>query len=262
MSPASAAMRTGTPWLRRFHPRQDSEIELFCFPHAGGSASAYFQLSQLLAPTVQVSAVQYPGRQDRRSEPRIDSIDEFADRMCAELLSQPARPFAMFGHSMGAVIAYETAQRLTEAGRVPVWFFSSSRRAPSRLRHTDVHRRDDAGIVAELRSLAGGDVDWLADEELLASFLPAIRSDYQAIETHPYRPGPPLRCPITAFMGDQDPYTTQDEAASWQDHCTGSFDLHVFPGGHFYFDNHTAQVAAHVNRVLGTAAGVAPHGEA
>lgn len=185
-------------------------------------------------------AVQYPGRQDRRREPLVDSIPRLADHIADALERQGADSAAYFGHSMGAVLAYEVAQRLRErAAQGPARLFVSGRRAPSRRRPGGpgrVHLRDDDGLVAELRKVGGTDPSFLNDRELLAEILPVTRNDYKAIETYVWADRPPLDCPITALVGDHDPQTTSDEAAAWAEHTTGAFDLRVFPGGHFYLD--------------------------
>lgn len=99
-------------WIRRFHPRPDGDVRLVCLPHAGGSASFFFPVSQAMPPSVDVLCVQYPGRQDRRAEPVIDSIPDLADQVFAALLPWADRPLAFFGHSMGATLAFEVARRL------------------------------------------------------------------------------------------------------------------------------------------------------
>jgi surfactin synthase thioesterase subunit len=214
-----------------------------CFPHAGGSASYYYALSELLAPAVEICALQYPGRQDRRSQPGIEKLSELADQASAAIAGLDDRPLALFGHSMGSTLAFEVALRLQERGRCPVTLFASGYPAPSRLRGGNVHRRDDAGVVAELRLLAGTDPAWLEDPDLLAAFLPPIRSDYTAIETHPRDPGSTVECPITMFVGDNDPHTTLAEARAWQEHTSEPFDLQIYSGGHFFLDDHWQQVA-------------------
>ncbi len=224
-------------WIRCFQPCPPASVRLVCFPHAGGSASYYFPLAQSLAPGIEVLAVQYPGRQDRRLEPFIDNIPELADHIFDTLSRRPADPFAFFGHSMGAVLAFEVACRFQRGGgSAPLHLFGSGRRAPSRYRPGDIHRRDDAAIVTELRSVGGTDERFLGDAELLATILQVTRNDYRAIETYRWAPRPPLGCPITALVGDADPHTTVDEAAAWAEHTSGAFDLRIFPGGHFYFD--------------------------
>jgi surfactin synthase thioesterase subunit len=226
-------------WLRRYHPSPGSRIRLLYFPHAGGSASYCLPLSKALAPEIEVVALQYPGRQERRAEPFAADIPALADAVHAvvrdELLGPGAAPLAFFGHSMGATLAFEVAGRLQAFDRyVPVSLLVSGRRAPSTIRSEDLHRRGDAELVAELRAMAGTDERVLADDDLLQMILPAVRADYRAIESYRWSPGPPLRCPITAMVGEQDPKVTVAEARQWGKHTTADFDLRVFPGGHFY----------------------------
>jgi surfactin synthase thioesterase subunit len=244
-------------WIRRFHPSDCSDTQLVCFPHAGGSASYYFPLSAALAPHIETLAVQYPGRQDRRRERCIDRIPQLADRI-AEVLPHviDGRTHAFFGHSMGAILAFEVARRLaSNAGSGPAWIFASAHPAPSRIRGGSVHRRSDEGIVAELRSTGGTDLRWLADPDLVAAVLPAVRADYKAIETHPPGWGS-VAAPITVLVGDTDPQTTLDEATAWRDHTSGAFTLRVFSGGHFYLDEHRSAVLAEVSTTLGRIRGV------
>jgi pyochelin biosynthesis protein PchC len=238
-------------WLRRFHPAPHSAHRLVCFPHAGGSATSYFPISAALSPPVEALSVQYPGRQDRRRDACFASIAEVADQLYDVIRFGVQAPLALFGHSMGAIAAFEVARRLEhEAGIVPAALFVSGRRAPSVHRDENVHLRDDAGLVAELRALDGIDPRILADDEILQMVLPVIRSDYRAIETYRYRPGPPLTCPVTALVGREDPRAPLDEVNPWEDHTTGRFELRTFPGGHFYLEEHHRQVAGVVLRQL------------
>nr|WSW62334.1 alpha/beta fold hydrolase [Streptomyces sp. NBC_00998] len=230
-------------WVRRSHAAPNSEVRLVCLPHAGGSASFYFPVSKELAPAVEVLAVQYPGRQDRRHEPNIPSIPDLADQIFAAVRHLDDLPMALFGHSMGAVLAYELALRMQDAGLPsPVRFFASGRRAPSRYRDDVVHLGSDAEMVAELRKLSGTDSAMLADPELLEMIMPAIRSDYRAVETYRYEPGRMLDCPVTVLTGDNDPRVSIDEAASWDAHTTGPMELRVFPGGHFFLADQSRDV--------------------
>ncbi|MEU5545504.1 alpha/beta fold hydrolase [Streptomyces sioyaensis] len=229
-------------WCRRFHPAPDAGRRLVCFPHAGGSASFYHPVSAALSPRVDVLAVQYPGRQDRRQEPALDDIGLLADRIAEALEAWTDRPLTFFGHSMGALVAFEVARRLEREGDGPVRLFASGRRAPSAYRDEQVHRRDDDGIVAELRALSGTDARVLDDEEMLRMVLPALRSDYKAVETYRSEPGAVVRCPVTVLVGDDDPKTSLDEARCWDAHTTGACDLRVFPGGHFYLADRPTEV--------------------
>jgi surfactin synthase thioesterase subunit len=248
-------------WIRRFHAGAQGAVQLVCLPHAGGSASYFFPLSQLLSPDIEVLAVQYPGRQDRRDEPFIDTIPDLADEVTEVLEGWIDRPFALFGHSMGAVLGYEVARRLDgRGGPDPLCLFASGRRAPSRYRSGTVHLSDDAGVVAELRRVGGTDHRFLGDRELLAAILPATRNDYKAVETYKWAPGPRLACPISVLVGDSDPQTTVDEAAAWAEHSTGAFDIRVFSGGHFYLDAHRTEIAAEISRSLDRIRGISFEG--
>ncbi|MET9931844.1 MULTISPECIES: alpha/beta fold hydrolase [unclassified Streptomyces] len=249
-------------WLRRFSGEARDGTTLVCFPHAGGAASTYFPMSKLLAPLVGVCAVQYPGRQDRRSEPPLDDMAELADRVTESLAAlDPGRPLALFGHSMGALLAYEVTRRLEAAGRLrPVRLIVSGRRAPG-LPGTrpDLHGQDDETLLAELRRISGTAEQVLADEELVRMLLPTLRFDYKAVECYvPPAPGDGvLSCPISVFTGTEDDHVSPEEAAAWEAYTTDSCDVQAFPGGHFFLQTRREEVAsAIVGRLRGRPAAV------
>lgn len=235
-------------WIRRFHRGPDGAPRLVCFPYAGGAANYFFGFSAALRRDVEVLAVQYPGRQDRLAEPLVDDVAVLADRIIAALGEWADRPTAFFGHSMGAVVAYEVARRGKQYGSDLAHLHVSGRRAPSRVRDTAVHRRDDEGLREEVAELGGPSVELLAHPELGPLLLPPIRNDYKAIEKYRHSPGPLLTCPITALIGDADPVVTPDEASAWAEHTTGPFELRVFAGGHFYLADHQRQVIDIIRR--------------
>lgn len=231
-------------WLRKLRPEAHDGIHLVCLPHAGGAATYYFPLAQSLSPEIAVLAIQYPGRQDRRSEPALDRISQLAEGVAAALSLYADRPLAFFGHSMGAVVAYETALRLQDQGFDIVHVFASGRRAPSRYRAESLHLTGDDAILRDLRLLGGTTAMALEDPELIAMVMPALRADYRAVETYRHVPGQRLQCPVTALIGDNDPRTSEEEGKAWADHTDGLFELKVLPGDHFYLNEQTATVAA------------------
>ncbi|HEY7142656.1 MAG TPA: alpha/beta fold hydrolase [Streptosporangiaceae bacterium] len=229
-------------WCRRYRPARTAAARLVCLPHAGGSAPFFLPVAAALSPGVDVVAIQYPGRQDRRAELPISDLAVLADRIHAILRRQPELPLTFFGHSMGALLAFEVTRRLEADGPGPVHVFASGRRAPSTHRDEKVHLRDDEGILAEVRRLNGTSSSVLSDDELMRAALPALRADYQATETYSCAPDVTVTCPISVLTGDSDPKTSMDEANAWARHTSGSFQLHVFAGGHFFLTGQAGAV--------------------
>lgn len=235
----------GDLWMRRLHAAEEGTPRLVCFPHAGGSASYFHPLSASLAPKIDVLVAQYPGRQDRRAEPPIDNIPELADTILARAGAWFEGAPALYGHSMGAMLAFEIARRLErDRGMSPAALVVSGQRAPSVPREGHVHLLDDDGIVAQMRVLGGTDTSLLADRELRELILPAVRSDYKAIKSYQYESGPPLRCPVVVMTGDADPMVSPEEADPWREHTEARCSYHRFQGGHFFIAEHPAEVTS------------------
>ncbi|MER5995528.1 alpha/beta fold hydrolase [Streptomyces viridosporus] len=232
-------------WVRRLHPSPDSDVTVVCFPHAGGSASYFHPLSARLTPRAEVLALQYPGRQDRRFEPALTSIDELVEGITEALREHVDRPLVFFGHSMGGTLAFETARRMEPEldGRL-LGLVVSGRRSPGSVRRTTVHLRDDAGLIAEIRELQGTASTLLDDEDVVRMILPSLRADYTAVERYVYRPGPALSCPLYVYTGDADPQVNEEEAAGWAEHTRADFRIRTFSGGHFYLAEQSEQVIA------------------
>ncbi|MFC7831102.1 thioesterase II family protein [Streptomyces sp. NPDC057375] len=194
-------------------------------------------MSLALEGRVEILAVQYPGRQDRYAEPYVQSVDELVDAALDALAPRLAdgRPVGLFGHSMGAVLAFEAARRLSGAGISPAALFVSARQGPSLPWPSDdmprLHEADDDTLVADLRLLGGVEDELLEHPELLGLLLPTLRADHMALSKYEYRPGGMLQCPVVAFAGESDPRVPVDNVRSWRHEAHNSFDLHVLPGG-------------------------------
>lgn len=241
-------------WVRQLHPAEDDRPRLVGFPHAGGSVSYYHPLSAGLAPRIAVGLVQYPGRQDRRGEQPIDDIGKLADEIVARSGQWLRGAPTLYGHSMGATLAYEVARRLQhDHGTPPAALIVSGQRAPSIDREEGLHLLDDEAIIDHMRRLGGTDTSLLGDPELREMIMPSVRSDYKAIETYRHEPGPKLRCPIVVMTGESDPRVLPEDAQAWREHTEAECSHHRFPGGHFFISAHAAEVM----RVI--ADGVAAH---
>ena len=236
-------------WIRDFRMSEKSKtrprVRLFCFPHAGGAASYYYSLSKALPSYIQVLALQYPGRQERFREPCISNLADLARNIVRELADLTGEtPFAFFGHSMGSVVAYEVACQLEGAGHPVSELFASGRCAPSvtsRVRHEPLYTMSSESLLAVLLEESGMQAEilrqMLHDQDFINLILPAIRADFQAIETYSYQPREPLSCPISVLIGDNDLNVNRQTAGAWAAHTTGSCDVHAFPGDHFYLDD-------------------------
>lgn len=244
-------------WIRRFHPpshgvvRSGEKPLVVLLPHAGGSASYFHPLSAALADRCEAVCVQYPGRQDRRKEALIDSIPEIARQLVPVLEGLGTRPLILFGHSMGASVAFELARALSTGAALPsggsvrvAGLIVSARGAPSIVRNFGIHRLDDDGLVAEVRALAGTSAEVLVDDELIRMVLPAIRNDYRAAERYVFDGGSPIGIPIVGMTGQRDPRVRPEDLDGWAEHTDAGFDLIVLPGGHFYLTEHVEITAS------------------
>lgn len=233
----TADVSAASCWFRRHPAATGPRLRLVCLPHAGGAASYFHSWGAAFGPEVEVLAARYPGRQDRIADPMPDDMGSLADAVSAALPPYLDRPLALFGHSMGASLAYEVALRLEDRHGVrPAGLFVSGREAPHRVTPRDLHLRDDRQLVAEVRRLGGADAALLEDPELRELVLPAIRSDFKVAGTYRAPAPVPVGCPVVAYVGDDDPDVEVDEMALWSEVATGGFSLQVFPGGHFYLD--------------------------
>lgn len=232
-------------WIRRYAPGTPGGPLIVCLPHAGGAATFYRPLAELVGDGTEVWAIQYPARQDRFHEPPARSMEELARSVAAALLvAVGERRPVLFGHSMGSLVAFEVARLLERAGSGVHHLVASGRGAPSVPFNGDVATRDDDAIVEELVRMEGTDPVALRNPELLELALPAIRADYALIEGWATEPGASVSCPVSVCVGDRDPLAPAVDVARWGEHTTaGSVPVHTFAGGHFYLVEHAAGVA-------------------
>ncbi|MFL1430753.1 MULTISPECIES: thioesterase II family protein [unclassified Nocardiopsis] len=227
---------TGTPWLRRFHAGPGARLTVVLFPHAGGTANFYREWSAHLPEEYALVVVQYPGRETRFGEPLPERLEDLAEGAAAALEGHLTGPYALFGHSMGSLVAYETARRLA-GGPLgpPVRLFASARRAPGlEGSPSGIHLLDDDALVAVIEKLGGTPPGLLDDPDLRSLVLPAVRGDYRLIDA--YRPAAPepLDVPVTALAGADDPSVTPAEVDRWGGFTTRGHVLEVLPGDHFF----------------------------
>ncbi|MDI2127657.1 thioesterase II family protein [Yinghuangia seranimata] len=231
-------------------PQLRASVALVGFPHAGGNASMFRQWPERLAPDVEVWHGTLPRQGVRAGTAPVpawpDFVNGFAERIAAEV----DRPVALFGQSLGSVVAFEVARALTALGVPPVHLVVAARSAPTS-GHAPAVPDDDGELVELVDRLYGGIPDVVrADPELLAYFLPVLRADLRLAASYRFVPGPPLDCPITAFAGDRDPTVRREGLRGWADLTTGRFTAHMLTGGHFALHNYERDVLRTIRAAL------------
>ncbi|MEM7205745.1 MAG: alpha/beta fold hydrolase [Planctomycetota bacterium] len=227
---------TEQPWIAARGRSPNALARLFCLPHAGSGAVFYQSWCEGM-PGIDVCRVQLPGRETRFVEPAVDDVHTLVPQIAAGIEPLLDRPFAIFGHSMGAVVGYELVRFLRERGKTPLAFFPSGHRAPH-LPHPrpPVARTSDERFLAEVRWMGGTPEEFLSDPEMLEVILPTLRADVHLWESYRYQEAAPLTCSVVAFGGREDKVATATEIEPWSEHAAGTFACHIFDGDHFFLE--------------------------
>lgn len=221
-------------------------IRLFLFPFAGGNASAFLPWQQLLGPRLELRVAQLPGRGVRVFEPPVAELDELVARLTRAVAGLADRPFVFFGHSLGALVAFEVARQLRRAGRPgPMSLWVSGAEGPrTRKVRRRLHELDDAELIEALRDYNGTAPEMLADKEMMGLLLPGLRADFALDECYRYRAEPPLELPIHLLLGDADPFVEADRATGWAWETSQPVRRHSYPGDHFFLYDHQRSITA------------------
>lgn len=225
-------------WIATQPARSTPRRRLFCLPFAGGGASAYRGWGRGLPSDLELCALQLPGREARFGEPLLSDMEAMVEGTLRAVAPLRDLPFAFFGHSMGAVIAYETARRLAAlGGPQPGLLAVSGRSAPFlAAKVPPMHTLSDAEFVEGLRRLEGTPAEVLENAELMELVLPVLRADFHAIETYRWREGPPLQARLLVLGGETDPDTDPASLQAWAEVTRGGCRCELFPGGHFFLN--------------------------
>ncbi|WP_420643176.1 thioesterase II family protein [Candidatus Leptofilum sp.] len=240
-----------SPWIAYAKPNEQAALRLFCLPHAGGGAGTYRTWVDWLAPDIEVLPVQLPGRETRFLERPYQTIESLLDDLTTAIRPLLNKPFAFFGHSLGALVGFELARRLRQDGVVPRQLFVSGYGAPHLLvKLPPMHHLDDVAFVAALRELDTVPTAVLENEELLGLLLPMLRADFAVYEGYIYYKEPPLSCPIIILGGEADPLVPAENLAAWATHTTQPGEMHLIPGGHFYLQGQETAVLQIIRQSL------------
>jgi acyl transferase domain-containing protein/surfactin synthase thioesterase subunit/acyl carrier protein len=247
-------------WMVRFQPRSSAKFRLFCFAYAGAGASIFRSWAEELPPDIEVCAIQLPGREDRLGETPFTRITPLMQALVPILQPHLEIPFAFFGHSIGALVAFETVRALRQQGRpIPAHLWVSASRAPQLPDlNLPIHRLPEPQFIEALRQFKGTPVGILENADLMKLLSPTIRADLAIAENYIYSAQDKLPCPITAFGGHEDSFVPPEALAGWQDQTLGSFQLQLFPSDHFFLHQDRAAVLAAIARELAQPLSITP----
>jgi len=223
-------------WFAYYRANPASDLRLFCFPYAGGSALTYRSWSELLPKNVEVCPIELPGRGSRLREAPYTSLALLVTDSAAALTRYLDKPYAFFGHSMGALIGFELARLFRQQSLPePLHLFASGHTAPQvSSGHRPIYNLPENEFMEELRKLNGTPDAVLNNEELMKLLLPMLRADFAVNETYIYQPDLPLDCPISAYGGVQDKDVNRESLEAWREQTAAAFSLQMFAGGHFF----------------------------
>ena len=230
-------MSTAMKWVNTKDLAEPAQVRLFCLPHAGSGAAGFYRWKRLLPPEIAVCPIMLPGREARLAEVPLRTVEGIVHALHAELAPELQGPYAIFGHSMSALIALEWARRIQrDALPPPVCLFVSGRDAPQTVAsQRQLHKLPDAEMVHALVAMYGGDAGMLLeDAELREVFLPILRADLEVVETYAFAAGVPLTWPVRAFAGVADTSVSPQGLAAWSKLTTGSFAAQRILGDHFF----------------------------
>lgn len=253
------ARGAGSPWIVGRVTAPDARLRLICLPQAGGSAASFAPWRLTPPPGVELATVELPGRGVRSAEPLPDTLEALADAVLDGITGELRAPYALFGHSFGALVGYELAVRIRRRGLTPpAALLVSASRAP----HTRVLRRvtdrDDEGLLGWLEGFGGFPAELRRYPAYLRYAVRTVRRDLALAEAYT-APGPaPAGCPVHVFGGADDPLVSRERLEDWRDCADDGFTLRLLPGGHDYPFTRTGPVLDAVVRALGPQARPAP----
>ena len=239
-------------FVTRPRPVFDAGVRLFCLPYAGGGTLIYRNWPDLFPAAVEVCPIRLPGRENRIGIAPFRRISDLTDALISDLVPFLDRPYAVFGHSMGALLGFEMVRALRRrAVPLPRRLLVSGCWAPQLpFPHDPLHNLPRNEFIARLREYGGTPEAVLDHAELMDLFVPVLRADFELVETYAYMPEKPLECPISAFGGEWDEKVSQEALANWAEQTESDFKLTLFPGDHFFLHDREAVLVKEIIRVL------------
>ncbi|MFW5810398.1 MAG: thioesterase II family protein [Thermodesulfobacteriota bacterium] len=239
-------------FITRPRPNFEADIRLFCLPYAGGGTLIYRNWPDLLPAPVEVCPIRLPGRENLIGTAPFRRIGDLTEALIGDLIPFLDRPYAVFGHSMGALLGFELVRALRRREvPLPRRLLVSGCWAPQvPFPHNPLHNLPRNEFITRLREYGGTPEAVLDHAELMDLFVPVLRADFELVETYTHIPEKPLACPISAFGGEWDEKVSHEDLTKWAALTESDFKLTLFPGDHFFLHGRQAALAKEITRVL------------
>ncbi|MFK7829716.1 MAG: thioesterase II family protein [Congregibacter sp.] len=237
-------------WVSCPRPEPDATFRMFCLPFAGGGASLYRSWGEELGADIEVCPIQLPGRESRVGEPAHHDFSVLASALANQLSLYLDRPYFIYGHSMGALLAFEAIRALQESGQAlpQIAFLGAHRAAHLKPRRQSMLELDDAEFIARISAFGGFQKEVLESEELLNFILPTLRADFSICDGYEYAGGDPIDCPIVAISGAHDPEVPPEDMGAWQEHTRHPVQHITLDAGHFFIKTHSESLISVIRR--------------
>ncbi len=239
-------------WIVDHQPNPNAKLRLFCFHYLGGGASMFRQWRNGLSPEIEVCPIQLPGRENRLSEQPFVQMSHLVETLAQVLHPYLDKPFAFYGHSLGALISFELARQLRRQYNLsPVHLFAAASFATQLINPLQtMGERNDSEWIRELPRLIDAPKSLLENADFVQTLLPTIKADSQIVSTYTFYSEAPLDCPISAFAGIQDHLVKLDDISPWQQHTCSIFKQRMFPGNHLFCNSDRSLLLQAINEQL------------
>lgn len=239
-------------WVACVQPNPKANLRLFCLPYAGANAGVFGSWAKNLPTTVEVCPIELPGHGSRWMQTAFTQLQPLVEEIAGGIIPYLDKPFACFGHSMGALLSFEvTAFLQMHIGKSPVHLFISGRRAPDIPSPVaPIYALPDTAFIDGLRYYNGMSEELLQNTKFMEFILPTLRADFTMLETYEYIQKPPISCPITVFGGLEDRTVTHEFLKAWRKYTRAAFKIEMFPGNHFFIHSSGQQVLKSLSQIL------------
>lgn len=244
-------MPANRKWLVTHNPLPNPRLRLFCFPYSGGAAHIFAKWPDRLAKDIEVVAIQPPGRSNRFTEPLVTDMEHMVAGALPAIREKLDRPFALFGHSLGAAVAFEVCHALEKEGHRPQLLIPSGRNAPHvKSDKKPLHQLSETDFIAEIKTYNGTPTEVIENPELMELMVPILKADFGISETYGFSSGTLLQTPIAALGGTEDPHVQEAGVQGWQQYTEGEFRSHILNGDHFFLHGEATGFFQKLNEFL------------